>query len=289
MFSLSSVGVLGGAAGLSLLLITSPRLPAQSAADTGQFRFEVAAVRTNNSGEARTSGGFQPGGRYRVSNYTLRALIAAAYVRPQVNPDFLIAGGPRWIDTDHFDVEAKAGGDFPPGPDGPSSPRRRMLQALLADRLQLKVHHELRQGPTYALVLAKDDRNLGPQLHLSSADCAVTPAAPRQACSARIGPGSFAAVGTTMAQFVSLLPRFVDRVVTDSTGLTGRFDMELHWTPLPGEWVAPPSPGVQRGLPAADGPSLFTALQEQLGLKLRGQTGPVDTLVIDSVEKPSEN
>jgi bla regulator protein blaR1 len=92
-----------------------------------------------------------------------------------------------------------------------------------------------------------------------------------------------------MAQFVSLLPRFVDRIVTDSTGLTGRFDMELNWTPLPGEWVAPPSPGVQRGLPTADGPSLFTAVQEQLGLKLRAQTGPVDTLVIDSVEKSSEN
>ena len=65
--------------------------------------------------------------------------------------------------------------------------------------------------------------------------------------------------------------------------------MELNWTPLPGEWVAPPLPGVQRGLPTADGQSLFTAVQEQLGLKLRAQTGPVDTLVIDSVEKPSEN
>ncbi len=92
-----------------------------------------------------------------------------------------------------------------------------------------------------------------------------------------------------MAQFVSLLPRFVDRIVIDSTDLTSRFDMELHWTPLPGEWVAPPPPGLQRGLPAAGGPSLFTAIQEQLGLKLRAQTGPVDTLVIDSAEKPSEN
>ena len=111
MFYLSSVGV-----------PTSLRLPAQSPTDTGsQFTFEVTAVRTNSSGEARSSGGFQPGVLYRVPNYTLRALIAAAYVRPQVS-DFLIAGGPKWIDSDHFDVDAKAAGDFPPGPDGPARP-----------------------------------------------------------------------------------------------------------------------------------------------------------------------
>jgi uncharacterized protein (TIGR03435 family) len=243
----------------------------------------------NKSGETRTSGGFQPGGRYRVSNYTLRALIAAAYVRPQVNPDFLIAGGPKWIDSDRFDVEAKAAEDFPPGPDGPSSPRRKMLQALLSDRFQLKVHHEFRQGAVFALVFAKNDKSLGPRLRPSRADCTVTAAGSGPACPALIGPGSFAAVGTTLAQFVGLLPRFVNRIVVDSTGLSGRFDIGLRWTPLPGEWVAPPPPGSSPLGPAADGPSLFTALKEQPGLKLLAQIGLVDTLVIDYAEKPSEN
>ena len=117
--------------------------------------FEVASVKPNKSGESRVSGGFQPGGRYKVSNYALRSLIAAAYLRPQVNPDFLISGGPNWIDADRFDVDAKAAEDFPPVPDGPRSPRRVMLQALLADRFKLKVHHEASERPIYALVMAR--------------------------------------------------------------------------------------------------------------------------------------
>jgi uncharacterized protein (TIGR03435 family) len=91
-----------------------------------------------------------------------------------------------------------------------------------------------------------------------------------------------------MSQLVGLLPRFVDRIVIDSTGLTARFDITLTWIPAPGEWVAPPLPGnITR--PPRDGPSLFTALQEQLGLKLEPQKGPIDVLIIDSVERPSPN
>jgi uncharacterized protein (TIGR03435 family) len=91
----------------------------------------------------------------------------------------------------------------------------------------------------------------------------------------------------TLSQFVSLLPRFVDRIVADETGMTGRFDLDLSWTPAPGEWVAPPPPGTATEAPV-DGPSLFTALQEQLGLKLQSQTGAIDILVIDQAEKPSD-
>src|SRR6185437_3062604 len=130
-------------------------------------------IRPNPSGDARVSGGFQQGGRYSVTNYTLRALIAAAYLRPQVNPNFLIEGGPTWIDTDHFDVDAKAAGEFPTGPDGPTAPRRVMLQSLLAERFKLKVHHETLAGQTFALTLARDDRKLGPSLKVSTADCSV--------------------------------------------------------------------------------------------------------------------
>lgn len=266
------------------------RLSAQSTANSeSQPAFDVSSVKLNNSGEGRTSGGFLAGGYYRVTNYTLRALIAAAYVRPQVNPDFLIAGGPKWIDTDHFDVEAKTDQQFTPGPEGPTSPRRRMLQALLADRFKLKVHHGSRERDTYALVFAKDDQAMGPHLRPSTVDCSAPAGPAGPTCPVHIGPGSFSAVGTTMAQFISLLPRFVDRVVIDSTGLSGRYDLELTWTPLPGEWVAPGPPGSTPASPPADGPSLFTALQDQLGLKLRSQKAPVDVLVIDSAEKPTGN
>jgi len=247
-------------------------------------RFDVASIHANHSGEDRMAGGFQPGGRYHVTNYSLRALIAAAYVRPQVSPGFLIEGGGKWIDTERFDIDAKAADEFPPGPDGPAAPRRRMLQALLAERFHFQVHNETKPEPIYALELAKADQTLGPRLHPTSADCA----GPASGCRPRIGPGSVTLTGTTLAQFVAFLPRFVDRVVSDSTGLTGRFDLELVWTPAPGEWFAPPQPGGEAA-PVADGPSLFTALKEQFGLKLEPRTGPVDVLVIDRAERPSEN
>lgn len=268
-------------------ILNAPALRAQPAAPPAP-KFEVASIRVNRSGEARVGGGFQPGGRYHVTNYTLRALIASAYFRPQVNPGFLIEGGPKWIDSEHFDIDAKTSAEVPAGPEGPSSPRRRMLQALLAERFNLETHDETRQEPIYALVFAKSEKTMGPQLHPSSVDCAAAQAGAVRAFFPRIGPGAVAITGTTLTQFVSLLPRFVNRVVRDSTGLTGCFDIQLTWTPAPGEWVAPPPPG-QSASPPAAGPSIFTAVREQLGLKLEPRTGPVDILVIDHVEMPSEN
>jgi len=94
--------------------------------------------------------------------------------------------------------------------------------------------------------------------------------------------------GAPLTTLTNLLPRFVNRVVIDGTALGGSFDLELKWTPAPGEWVAPPLPG-GAGAPAIDGPSLFSALQEQLGLKLQSTRGPVDMQVIDSAEMPTEN
>jgi uncharacterized protein (TIGR03435 family) len=283
LWMVGAVWVLGGSVGG--LSAQTPPSPA----------FEVASVKPNKSGESRVSGGFQPGGRYKVSNYALRSLIAAAYLRPQVNPDFLISGGPNWIDDDRFDVDAKAAEDFPPVPDGPLSPRRVMLQALLADRFKLKVHHEASERPIYALVMARTGRTIGPKLRVVAVNCAATalararggPPQPgeRPACGMRVGQGNVSGSAVTMAQLTNLLPRFVNRVVVDRTGLIGGFDLDLTWTPAAGEWVAPPVPG---GPPISDdGPSLFTALQEQLGLKLESTKGPVDVLVIDHVEQPT--
>ncbi len=243
--------------------------------------FEVSSIKQNMSGENRVAGGFLPGGLYRVTNYALRSLIAAAYLRPQVNPGFLIEGGPDWIDSARFDIEARAAAEFPVGPDGPNAPRRVMLQKLLADRFALEVHHETREGDVYALTFARPDRKLGAVIRPSSIDCVNTPAN----CSVRIAPGSITGVGMSIAQLLGPLPRFVDRIVIDTTGLTGRFDLKLTWTPAPGEWIAPPTAEISA--PTADGPSLFTALQEQLGLKLQSQKGPIDILVVDHAARPS--
>jgi uncharacterized protein (TIGR03435 family) len=251
-------------------------------------KFDVDIIRLNKSDETRVSGGFQPGGVYRVTNYTLRSLIAAAYLRPQINPDFLISGGPKWIDSDRFDVEAKAAGEFPviSGPESLSSPRRVMLQALLAERFQLKVHLESFERPIYVLKVANSNRKQVSGLTGAAVDC--TAPRPGRPCSPRIGPGMIDLPGTTMTQFAGLLPRFVDRMVRDQTGLTGSLDLKLNWTPAPGEWVAPPTAEVALA-PPADGPSIFTAIQEQMGLKLEPSRGPVEFLVIDNAERPSQN
>jgi len=265
---------------LILLIAPSAPLRGQTPSDQKPLAFDVASIKLNSSAEERVAGGFLQGGRYRVTNYSLRSLIAAAYLRPQVTPDFLIAGGPDWIDTARFDIDAKAATDFSPAPDGPSAPRRVMLQRLLADRFALRVHTTTSERPVYALVMARADRRMGPQWHVAQGQCASRERA--TSCAARIGPGAVTLKGTTVAQLVNLLSRFVNRVVVDRTLLTGAFDVELRWTPAPGEWVAP-----GQDAPSADGPSLFTALQEQLGLKLEATKGPVDVLVIDHVEKPT--
>jgi uncharacterized protein (TIGR03435 family) len=153
------------AAAIAILAVSGLIIPppgfAQSAAPETAPKFEVASVKSNNSGEDRVTGGFQPGGRYHVTNYTLLALIAAAYARPPVNRNFLTEGGPKWIDTDRFDIDAKAAGEFPTTLDSPSEPRRLALQALLGDRFGLRLHHETKRGPIYALVFARSDKDYG--------------------------------------------------------------------------------------------------------------------------------
>lgn len=278
------------ALGVAAVLAGAIRLPAQA----DRPSFEVVSIRSNKSGEVRVSGGFLPGGRYRVVNYPLRDLIAAAYLQPQINPDFLISGGPQWIDRERFDIDARAESDFPAGPDGPTAPRRQMLQELLADRFGLRVHRETSQRPVYALTMARTGGTFGPRLRPAAVACAESTAATASsgsaapACGARIGPGFVTLVGTPLRSLTSVLPRFVNRVVVDHTGLMGPFDLDLTWTPAPGEWVAPPVAG-GTALPVSDGPSLFSALQEQLGLKLEPARAPVDVLVIDHAEMPVDN
>jgi uncharacterized protein (TIGR03435 family) len=176
------------------------------------------------------------------------------------------------------------------------------VQSLLADRFQLKFHRETRELPAYELILAKG----GPKIKLSEdqspyrlpekGDPPLPPPKPGGAMgrgSIRIGIGQLEANGIAFATFVQSLSQIVGRTIVDKSGLTGLYDIKLQWTPEMGQATNPfgPLPAGVEPPPASDpsGPSIFTAIQEQLGLKLESTKGPVEVIVIDSVEKPSEN
>ncbi len=204
--------------------------------------FEVASVKPNRSGENHIMIGFQPGGRFTAMEAPLSELIALAYGTPQPLPSNRMTGGPQWIETERFDVIAKAGRDLQIGSDDPAPAMIPMLRGLLADRFKLVVHTERRDMPTYELAMARNDHALGPRLHASTTDCAALMAAVRarggqplgpseRSCVMRMFPGTVSGSSATMAQFVNVLARFVGRTVVDRTGLTGNYDLELQWAP----------------------------------------------------------
>ena len=241
--------------------------------------FDVATIRP-----VKTLGGVSMGagdGGASEHNVTLKNLMTVAY-RIQ---DFQISGGPGWAGSDRFDVEAKAANPKA-GPDQV----RLMLQSLLEDRFELKLHRETKESSIYALAVDKG----GLKMKLSADQTSATvngpsPEGTLNRGNIRIGNGSLIGNAVTMPLFVRMLSQRLDRTVVDMTNLTGRFDLRLQWTPDVGE--TPFSPGGDLLPPAADSssPSIFAAIQEQLGLKLESQKGPVEMLVIDSVEKPSAN
>ena len=245
-----------------------------------QPRFEVASIKTNKANDGVVFSQSQKG-RYVIAGFTLAALIRSAYGVQE----FQIVGGPDWINADRFNIEATYMEDATGG-------RARtdlMLRTLLADRFKIAVHNESRDRPVYALVLARPDRRFGPQLQKSATDCAT--AKGDNACGSSVGPGFIRSRGRTMAQFAESLSMLtntgssLNRLIVDRTGLDGPYDLTLRFTPenIP--------PGNVPGLPPIDpnGPSIFTALQEQLGLKLDSQRAPVNVLVVDRAERPTEN
>jgi uncharacterized protein (TIGR03435 family) len=266
-----------------------------------QPHFEVASIKPNKSGDPHGTISAQAGGRYVAVNVTLLQLAAQAYGLQSSQ----LAGGPEWTRTDRFDVVAKADRDIQSADASvvSFSPLQLMLQALLADRFKLGVRTESREMSIYALVLARADRTLGPNMRPSSTDCTAQLTARGRAggpppgppsfnepltCGLRMGHGRLSAIDATVAQLLPSLSNTVQRVVQDRTGLTGRYYMEMSWTPdrLP---QAPASGSAPSTLPPVDphGSSIFTALQEQLGLKLESARAPVDVLVIDRVDRPT--
>jgi uncharacterized protein (TIGR03435 family) len=257
--------------------------------------FEVASIKPNRSLDGGGTAGFQPGGRFRSINIPVQGLIATAFGTDRPLLPVQIVGGPDWIATDRFDITAKMGSDASQDMKELYRQMPVLLRTLLEDRFKLKAHSETRQLPICTLVLDRKDGRLGPQLRRSVVDCLArskaaragtpvpSPPRDRPACGMRFGAGMFSASGFTLVNLAGTLSGNVGRVVLDRTGLTGDFDVELQWTPD----RVPLSGDASNPAPSPDGPSIFTALQEQLGLKLESTKGPVDVLVIDHVEQPT--
>lgn len=268
------------------VLVMFPALAAAHLLAAQTPAFEVASIRPNTSGNAQGQGlaAPQPGGRFVAVGATLRGLVSGAYDGMQ------IAGGPSWIDRARFDINARTSSEVVP------DEMRRMLRSLLADRFKLVVHTETRELPVYVLSTARSDRKLGPKLRESDAACAkearnfipAGPGGPPACGDFRMGARSLIARGMFMPAFAQVLRGRAGRPVIDRTGLDGAYDLELEWSSDLGLQQAPPGAAGASEL-TPDGLSLFTALQEQLGLRLQADHGPVDVVVIDSAEQPTSN
>ena len=256
----------------TIVAVVSPALLQAQTRAAGRPAFAVTSVKPNHM-DCCTSGGVGDGGSIN-RHVTLKSLIGTAY-RIQ---GFRISGGPGWIDTERFDVDGKAD-----DPKADPDQLRLMLRSLLEDRFGLKVHRETRATAVYALVVDKNGLRIKPSADQLSPDV-HGPSAPGSALpnhgALRFGPGSVVGNAVALSFFCSgFLSDATERLVIDRTKLTGRYDVQLHWTP--------DESAVSSG--SDSGPSIFTAVREQLGLRLEPVKAPVEVLVIDYAEKPSAN
>jgi uncharacterized protein (TIGR03435 family) len=225
--------------------------------------FEVASIKPASPDATERGITQTPGGRLSTSNATVKQLVYLAY---QVMP-VQVSGGPDWAGSAGFDIEAK-----PAAPNPDRKQFRLMIQKLLADRFQLKFHMETKQLPVYELVVGKrgakltEDKSENPEVSMRNLR------------------GELHGVKATMPMLAGSLTRVLQRQVVDETGLKGAYSFTLQFQPDQVRSRADDS-----GAPDIDGASIFTALQEQLGLSLKAGKGPVEVLVIDSAEKPSAN
>jgi bla regulator protein BlaR1 len=284
---------------------TRAQSPSQEAADLAPLS-ATASVKPS----AHPDGFIRPsilyrdnGASFTAADSSLQDLLKMAYGIE----GYQILAAPDWVSSERFDTEAKAGEPVIDklqrlGPDQSKLETQRMLQALLTDRFQMTIHPETRILPIYSLVVVEPGK-----LQKATGDCTPLPSAGRPlsmpdppklstpGCSTffvSMG-GHLAVKNSPISQLVSFLSGFTGRTVVDKTELAGKYDIELNWTPEPGQF--PPIPAdMLKNMPPlppphANGPPLITAVEEQLGLRLEPQTGPVQIFVIDHVERPSEN
>jgi uncharacterized protein (TIGR03435 family) len=251
-----------------LLLATTAALFAQRPVFDA---FEVASIKDipadNREGRyMRMEGAHQ----FYAKNYTIKHLVMAAYHLTERT----IAGGPSWIDTDHYDIRAVTPGDVRPN----TEEQMTMLRRLLTDRFQLAFHRETREGQLYRLTILKGGSKLKP----------TTGAGDQPALINEVHPGfiHLPARNATIAEFLAMMQRaVVDRPIVDETGLAGRYDFDLEWTPDETQFAGAFPNFADSPLK----PDLFSAMQQQLGLKLESAKGPVDVLVVDRVQRPTAN
>ncbi|HEY4087839.1 MAG TPA: TIGR03435 family protein [Bryobacteraceae bacterium] len=216
--------------------------------------FEAASIYPNPTGREGSVVDFEDSGLLRANNVSLKMLIRSAYSLQ----DDQIVGGPKWLDADRYDIEAKVGHPIQ------GSEEKLYLQHLLTDRFQLKTYAEKRELPVYKLEVAKTGFLLKPSQATSSQI--------RQTRGA--GRNQITVVRISIHQFAGMLGKFLGRIMQDNTGITGDYDFTFTWDP----------DGASETVP-----SVFAALQEQLGLHLESGKAIMDVLVIDSAEKASEN
>lgn len=289
---------------LSLSIVASVAVASLATVTVTAETFEVASVKENKSGPVGARFVVQPGGRVTITNVNLREIIRVAY---QVQ-DHQIVDGPEWIRATRFDILAKSAIELPPLPpppsfNAPSHPLFPLLRSLLAERFRLVVHKEQRDIPIYALVLARSDGRLGRQLTRSSTDCTAVTAAKDtrgQASSATAGAesggaatcrmvgsvGHISADSQPLSQLVQVLAGWSNRFVVDRTNLAGLFNFSLDFTPdqmlQPGGDIAPAVAPTD-----SERPILFTAVQEQLGLRLMPTKERLDVVSIREVQMPT--
>ncbi len=262
---------------------------AGAAAAQPPLAFDVASVKENTAVSDRGGPASTPG-RFRVTNSPLRFILLDAFGVM----DHQLIGAPEWTESARYDITATYRADAARNDDD----TRAMLRNLLVDRFGLKTHREMRELPIYSLVMARKDGALGPQLVRSAVDCdqwiaekrpqmaagSASPVAPggkRPVCMI-LATRRFITAGTrTMKDLLGPLQAMTGRPVIDRTGLSGAFDFDLQWT------SGPVAPGAGAGAPADDGPSIFVALQEQLGLRLEPGRAPFDVVVVDAVQRPT--
>jgi len=271
----------------------TPALLCQAQSDQKPLTFEVASIKS--AVPADVVSGIRPvtaGGQFRAV-LTLHDLIQVAYGSPLALLSSQIVGGPSWGTGDRFEITAKADGVVN-APAGGRELLLAMMRALLADRFRLQLHRETRQLPIFNLAVDRSDGKLGPRLRLEDGQCVSlsSPSAPavdrsRWCGFTRVTAGAISARGMTLDDFASGIATRPDiqRVIRNRTGLNGKFDLDLEYTPAS---LAQGDPSVQSSR-AESSADLFTAFREQLGLKLEGARGPVDVIVIDRVERPTQD
>jgi uncharacterized protein (TIGR03435 family) len=261
------------AAGVLISAALGAQLPPANIANP---TFDVVSVKPNKSSDGGNRWGRHPGGGWFMVNMAASFLIRQAY--PTKADE--IVGAPAWVTSERFDVDARA--TFVPTVEQ----ERQMLRALLAERFKLAAHYETQERPIYNLVIARADGRAAPQLRRIDTDCTtykrpIAAAAPKPnpgeavACGFRMSSGgtmlSLVSGGRSMESLSEIISGYAGRPILDKTGLTGYYAFTLEFS------------GV------TDGESVFTALQEQLGLKLEPARGPLDVVVIDHIERPTEN